>query len=842
MANINFLPNDFESTKQSLLSYYLNSDDDFLKAYFSNYSEGSTLSYVVDLFSYISTYFNFLTNVNANEPFLSVAQIERNIYAGASSLGYKPHRMVASQISYRITLNKEKSDTLPSKGIITIPQYTQFQSSNGSVFSLTEEIKMQYTDETILNNTTITSIDKYKIFRSYKDEKGVRYFDCSADEQKELNELRVDKDGTYFKPLYYMFKQGYFIINSYKSNGNKNQSFTINRSDIDDSNSSIIVTSLTDNAWYELTSVLTSMVIENNKEQDGTYKLISNLSTKPIYILSVTDTGCTFTFGDDVIGKKLDENDVVFVKLFVTSGVSSNGEKNLRSTENVVCKSEFSEGEKSISLSNFTLIVNSDYDAGSSGGANKQSAESVRQIAPYLSQSQGRIVSDADFKAFILGQDFVNVSDCKVISGEKYNPPFLGGTVVIVGKEDNSIYYDADVINLRKTYYLSEVEKLKLRSVIEPKCIVGNNNVTFIDPQYVYLYFGGSVYYDGRIYAEEEIRNELGSYNRTYFSSVNNFNNFFKMSQYVAGLLNQTNINYVDLTTNMFVVKRTPRNELYDNEIYITIGNAIEYGSVTSEFNNVRFKKIAGLNYDANVLQYFNEKNHNYLKVIDINKAIDGDYEPTYSSSSEDSSGKKFKDTYSIIANDGQRHYPMYYAYSMYDERIGETDLGDIKIKEYMYEWVRTDGSLPNENDLYPQNTTDGFNLILSETNPIPTNRVDSISATVGTVNYEKGTITLKLSLYEAMSCFRRFRFYDLIPMDKDYYSNEFIPEGYEEMAIPSLVEMLLRRNYSDEEYDGKAIYFTLQFKLRSENNFLNYGEVITKFLGYDGLHFNSIA
>ena len=78
--------------------------------------------------------------------------------------------------------------------------------------------------------------------------------------------------------------------------------------------------------------------------------------------------------------------------------------------------------------------------------------------------------------------------------------------------------------------------------------------------------------------------------------------------------------------------------------------------------------------------------------------------------------------------------------------------------------------------------------------------------------------------------------------MDKDYYSNEFIPEGYEEMAIPSLVEMLLRRNYSDEEYDGKAIYFTLQFKLRSENNFLNYGEVITKFLGYDGLHFNSIA
>ena len=663
MANINFLPNDFESTKQSLLNYYLNSDNDFLKAYFSNYSEGSTLSYVVDLFSYISTYFNFMSNVNANEPFLSVAQIERNIYAGAASLGYKPHRMVASQISYRITLNKEKSDSLPSKGILTIPQYTQFQSSAGSVFSLTDEVKMAYTDESVLNKSTNKSIDKYKIFRAYVDEKGVRCFDCSLEEQKELNELRIDKENTYFKPLYFMFKQGYFIINSYKSNGNKNQSFTINRNDIDDDNSSIIVSSLTDNAWYELTSVLTSMTIENNKEINGTYKLLSSLSDKPIYILAETDTGCTFTFGDGVIGKKLDENDVVFVKLFVTNGKGSNGEKNLRSTESVVCKSEFSDGEKSISLSYFTLIVNSDYELGSIGGTNKQSAESVRQIAPYLSQSQGRIVSDADFKAYILGQDFVNVSDCKIISGEKYNPPFLGGTVIVAGKKDDSVYYDTDVINLRKTYYLSDVEKLKLKSVIEPKCIVGNNNVTFIDPQYVYLYFGGNVYYDSRIYSLEEIKNDFATYNRTYFSSLNNFDNFFKFSQYIADLLNDTNINYADLKTTMFLVKRVLRNEMYDNEIYITIGNAIEEGGISSEFNNIKFVKIAGLNYDVKVLPYFkSEKNHNYLKVIDINKAINGDYEPYYSEDyGDDSSGsvKKFKDTYSIII-DGKRHFPMY--------------------------------------------------------------------------------------------------------------------------------------------------------------------------------------
>ena len=640
-----------------------------------------------------------------------------------------------------------------------------------------------------------------------------------------------------------MFKQGYYIINSYKSNGNKNQSFTINRSDIDDDNSSIIVSSLTDNAWYELTSILTSMVIDDsNKESSGTYKLLSTLSDKPIYILAETDTGCTFTFGDGVIGKKLDENDVVFVKIFVTNGAGSNGEKNLRSTENVVCKSEFSNGEKSISLSNFTLIINSDYEIGSSDGANKQSAESVRQIAPYLSQSQGRIVSDADFKAFILGQDFVNVSDCKIISGEKYNPPFLGGTVIIAGKEDDSVYYDTDVINLRKTYYLSDVEKLKLKSVVEPKCIVGNNNVTFIDPQYVYLYFGGSVYYDSRIYSEEEIKNDFVTYNRTYFSSVNNFNNFFKFSQYVAGLLNQTNINYVDLSTSMFLVKRVARNELYDNEIHITVGNAIEEGGITSEFNNIKFSKIAGLNYDAKVLPYFqSEKNHNYLKVIDINKAINGDYEPTYySNEGDDSSGKKFKDTYSVII-DGKRHYPMYYAYSMYDEKSKNEKLGNIKIKEYMYEWVDLNGNLPDQEADYPDVTGVNYNLIRSETNSMVENRVEPIEATAGTVNYDKGTIVLNISLYEAMSDFRRYRFYDLVPMNKDYYSNEFVADGYEEMAIPSLVELLLRRNYEDEDYDGKAIYFTLRFKLRSENNFLNYGEVITKFLGYDGIQFKSI-
>ena len=830
MANINFLPNDFESSKTALLEYFRNSDDVFLKRYFDNYSEGSTLSYVVDLLAYGNTYFNYMTNVNANEPFLSTAQIDRNIYAGAESLGYKPHRKVASSISYRITLSVENSRNVsPSDGIISIPQYSQFKSSSGIIFSLMTEVKLKKTDKSYFKNeTTINGnvvSDNDCIFRAYTEENGITYFDCSESEQKRLNDIKKDDIKIIFKPLYFTFKQGYYIINTYKSNGNKNQTFSINRTDVDDSNSSIIVSSLLETNWEELTSILMNMSVINNKENDGTYSLLSSLSEKPLYLLTETPTGLNFKFGDGIIGKKLDANDMVFVRLFVTEGENGNKEKGLYSTDSVTCEN-VTISEK-IGLDKFALIVNSDYSEGSAGGASKQSAESVREIAPYLSQSQGRIVSDVDYRAFILGQDMVNVSDCKVISGEKYTPSFLGGSVIIVGKIDDSVSI-SDTFDLRKVYYLSENDKLMLKSAIETKCVVGNDNVLFVDPQYIYIAINGSAYYDSKIFDKSAIENEFNSYNLSYFNSVNSFNNFFKMSKYVAGLLNTTNIDYVNLTTNMFIVKKLNKDEFYDTNIYISIENGIEKGKVTSEFTVEKNSMLCGLNYDSSMLTYFDKDNQNYLKVIDVNKVINGDYV---------SENTTFSSLYNFTDEDGNKHYPMYYAYSMYDED------GNMKIKESVFEWLDGNGNPPKDTDEIPVNidANSKYSVRQSDMPNGSKSPLKSISATVGTVNYEKGEIVLNMSLYEAMETFERYRFYDLIPMNSQAYENEFVDDYYSESAIPSLIDLLFRVDYPEGIYDGKSVFFTLNFKLDNTSDFLNSGTVLAKMLGNPSIEYKSM-
>ena len=55
-----------------------------------------------------------------------------------------------------------------------------------------------------------------------------------------------------------------------------------------------------------------------------------------------------------------------------------------------------------------------------------------------------------DFEAFVKGQELVKVADCKVISGEKYKPQFLGGVVINTAKELN---LDGDSLGSIKSYY-----------------------------------------------------------------------------------------------------------------------------------------------------------------------------------------------------------------------------------------------------------------------------------------------------------------------------------------------------------------------------------------------------
>ena len=65
----------------------------------------------------------------------------------------------------------------------------------------------------------------------------------------------------------------------------------------------------------------------------------------------------------------------------------------------------------------------------SAGGAQRQTIESIRQLAPFAYAQQARLVTSLDYKAMILS-NFVDVTDCNVWSGDQNIPRDYGAVYV----------------------------------------------------------------------------------------------------------------------------------------------------------------------------------------------------------------------------------------------------------------------------------------------------------------------------------------------------------------------------------------------------------------------------
>lgn len=778
MAKVNFLPNDFESTRQAIVEAFKADDRYFFKQYFDNYdvNGGTTLSYIIDMFAYISTYFNYMTNVSANEPFITTAMIDKNVFGAAKSLGYTPHRCVASKIECRIEINNDNYESKYKEFVI--PQFTSFRSAQGNTFSLMDEVRFEYVTQSNFkenNNVANVSLNKW---RAYRIEGEYTVYDCSDDEMEILNNIINVKD-IKFAPLYFTFKQGYYVVSTVTSNGQKNQQFLLNRTDIDDSKYSIVVSSMYDNAgsenkWEELTSILSGVSLENKKSIDGTYSLLSSLKDRNIYIINTNSNGIQFTFGDGVLGRVPDDGSVIIIKYFVTDSVEANGNNNLVSTSD--CYAYLDNYNDLYDLKNLnkliTLTPKSDYVNGSMGGYEKQSADSVRKIAPYLIQSQGRIVTDADFEAFVKGQELVKVADCKVISGEKYKPQFLGGVVINTAKELN---LDGDSLGSVKSYYLTETEKAVLKSYIEERCIIGNDSVMFKDPDFIYVYINGAVFYNRTLYSEDDAKNIFKSTTDVYFSNLNTFNSYYKFSQYVTALVNTAEIDHVSLTTTMFSNKKLYKRDFAD-DIVITIGgrlsNELDERNVTTDFS---FDKLIGLNYDKTNTP---NASHNYIKVLDVNEILSSD-------------------DIHIKAPDGNEYTKFYYAYSIYDKKHKENDYGDMYIGETIY--------CKNEGD-------DRYKVFENH-----------IKLKIGDIDYKNGVFTLHIGDFETTPDYTKFGFYNLLDSELEPY-------------IPTMVDMLF---YGLEEYkDG--VFATFYFKLADSENYIADGQTMIKYIG-NGVEYRGI-
>ena len=192
--------------------------------------------------------------------------------------------------------------------------------------------------------------------------------------------------------------------------------------------------------------------------------------TKSENILSVTDESQVFfveensygtteiRFGDNVLGKSLAQGNIVAVEYMVSAGILANGISGV-ATKNVITGT----GE--------TVTISG---TRSYGGADAQTTDSIRFIAPKFNATKNRAVTADDYTALIESQ-YGNINSITVWGGEDNDPPIYGRVFVSIEPLPNSI--------------ITETDKAAIaRDIIKPRGVVGIQPV-FVDPTYLYVSF-----------------------------------------------------------------------------------------------------------------------------------------------------------------------------------------------------------------------------------------------------------------------------------------------------------------------------------------------------------------
>lgn len=117
----------------------------------------------------------------------------------------------------------------------------------------------------------------------------------------------------------------------------------------------------------------------------------------------------------------------------------------------------------SIAGQNYSLTVVT--ASNSAGGADKQSMESIKQLAPFAYASQQRLVTSLDYKSTILS-NYTSVEDCAVWSGDQNVPIDYGKVYVSLSFDPNTTTASRDAVkNSIKTNFTKNLAVMSIDTV-----------------------------------------------------------------------------------------------------------------------------------------------------------------------------------------------------------------------------------------------------------------------------------------------------------------------------------------------------------------------------------------
>jgi hypothetical protein len=495
---INLTDLDFDAIKASLKTH-LQAQTEFVDFDF----EGAGMNIILDLLANNTHYAAFMANMLANEMFLDTAAIRNSVVSHAKHVSYTPTspQSASALLDVQIT----PAQTTHSPAAISIPRNTKFTSKLGS---------RSYTFVT-----------------------------------KAATTVKENSAGSYIATNLQVFEGTLREYQYVVDTTNADQKFIIPEITADTSSLAVTVQN----------SVNDSTVV--------TYTLADNIttttSTSKVFWLQENDNGFfQVIFGDGVIGKLLEDGNLVKLEYVITNGEAANGLSTIA----------YSSGLATYNINNTTfstnkIVVNTVVDI-ASGGAAAESTESIKFLAPRYHESQNRAVTATDYRTLIT-KNFPFIETVAVWGGEENDPVDLG-----------TVYISLKPYSGTEISTTTESEITALMSTLS----VVTLDTSIVDPDYIYMIPTTTVKYDQALTTkssadiETDVFDVISDYGN---NTLEKFDRDFRFSQ-LSTLIDNADVSVLNNLTDVNIQKRyTPTLATSEGQT-LQFNNQINVSTLTS--------------------------------------------------------------------------------------------------------------------------------------------------------------------------------------------------------------------------------------------------------------------
>ena len=423
--------------------------------------EGSGFAVLLDTLAYNTHYLGFNANMLANEMYLDSADVRKNIVSLAKMLNYTPSSVRAPTASIDVTVNNATG--------------TSLTMTKGTVFTTSVDgVSYEY----LTNEDNIISPVN-----------GVYKFDNLNIYEGTLINFRYTVDST-----------------------DVDQKFKLTSSNAD---TTTLKVSVQNSSSDSTTNVYTLA---------GGYNAVT--SSSKVYFLQESDDGkYEVYFGDGVMGKKLDDGNIVILEYIVTNKKDSNGASAFTLATNIG------------GFSNVAITTNS----ASQGGAEAETKDSIRFNAPLNYAAQNRAVTTSDYET-IVRSIYPNAISVSAWGGEDDETPVYGVVKIAIKAASGST--------------LTETTKANIVTSLKP-FNVASVRPEIVDPETTSILLTSSIKYNSRVTSKSsatlksDVVDTLNNYNT---STLQKFDGIFRFSK-LSTAIDNTDTSIVSNITTLKIRK-----------------------------------------------------------------------------------------------------------------------------------------------------------------------------------------------------------------------------------------------------------------------------------------------